>query len=288
MSTANTPRLSGRQGVGGAVERRSAGINKACRNATVKILDTLGLKTPIKKVVRATRNLGIPKSEPHILRELPHDPSAFTQGLHIHDGVLYESTGLVGQSSLRVIDRQTGAILKKITVEGQFAEGIAVLDDRLVQLLWYSQQALVYRLPDLMPLEPYRYSGEGWGMTATQKYFLTSHGTGEIVYRGRDFKEIKSLKVSINGFPLKGINDLAWANGSIYCNVLRDNNLYEVDENHGKVVNIFDCSRIVEMAAPPGDANVLNGIAYDEQTDTFIVTGKRWQKYFQVKLGNRP
>jgi len=259
-------------------------VNSLYPKAIVNLLDILGLKSPIKRLVRTARNLGIPKSKPRIIQTLPHDPSAFTQGLYIHDGVLYESTGLVGYSSLRIIDRATGEVLNNISVNGEFAEGIAVLDDRLVQLLWRAQKALVYSLPDLTPLGDYNITGEGWGMTATAEHFLISNGTDEIIYRDRNFNAVKSLQVRINGFPLKGINDLAWLNGRIYCNVLRDNNIYVISEDNGRVIGIFDCLNLAETAAPAGEGNVLNGIAYDDQTDTFFITGKKWKKYYQVNL----
>ena len=265
-------------------QRIAASILKPCRRALVALLDAVGLKTTTKNLLRTARNWGIPKSEPHILRTLPHDPAAFTQGLHIHDEVLYESTGIMGGSSLRVIDRQTGQVLKSISVADQFAEGIAVMGDRLVQLTWHDAKAIVYRLPDLAPLEPYSYTGEAWGMSATAEHYLISNGSDEIVYRNQQFHKIKSLKVRINGFPLKGINDLAWVNGKIYCNIHHDNNIYEIDERNGRVLQILNCSRLAKLAAPPGDSNVLNGIAYDQQTDSYVITGKRWRNYFFVQF----
>lgn len=259
-------------------------IIRPCRKAAATLLDSMGLKSTIKRLFRATRSLGVPRSEPQILRVLPHDPAAFTQGLHIHNGIMYESTGIVGCSSLRIVERETGEILQKISVEDCFAEGIAAIGDRLVQLVWRSQQALVYRLPDLTLIDHYSYSGEGWGMTATAEHYLTSNGSDEIVYRDRHFNRVKSLKVRVNGFPLRGINDLAWAKGRIYCNVLHDSNIYEISAGRGTVLRILDCSRLAEAAAMPGSANVLNGIAYDPQTDTFFITGKRWRNLFQVRF----
>jgi glutamine cyclotransferase len=257
---------------------------RSCRQAAVALLDTMGLKPALKRLIRAGRNAGIPAGEPQVLRVLPHDPAAFTQGLHMHDGVLYESTGLVGQSSLRVIDARTGEIVRKIAVADQFAEGIAAVDDRLVQLAWRSQQALVYQLPGLTPLEPYAYAGEGWGLTASAAHYLSSNGSDEIICRDRRFHPVGSLKVRIKGRPLRGINDLAWAHGRLYCNVLHDDSIYEVSGRDGIVLRILDCSRLAQAAATPGPANVLNGIAYDPQTDTFYVTGKRWRKLFQVRF----
>jgi glutamine cyclotransferase len=259
-------------------------IIRPCRILMVAMLGAGGLKPRIKRLLRTARNSGVPVSMPQVLRVLPHDAAAFTQGLHIHDGVLYESTGIVGQSSLRVIDPQTGEIMRTVSIAEQFAEGIAVLGDRMVQLTWRSQQALVYHLPELTPLEPCAFSGEGWGLTATGEHYLASNGSDEIIYRDRYFNPVKSLKVRINGLPLRGINDLAWAHGRIYCNVLRDDSIYEISEHDGKVLRILDCSRLAEAAAPPGPANVLNGIAHDPRTDTFYMTGKRWRHYFQVRF----
>ncbi|MGE0371128.1 MAG: glutaminyl-peptide cyclotransferase [Gammaproteobacteria bacterium] len=267
------------------MRRWSAGtISGPCRRLLVRLLGASGLKPMVKRLLRTARNSGLTVSMPQVLRALRHDPAAFTQGLHIHDGVLYESTGIFGKSSLRVIDLQTGEIMRTVPVAEQFAEGVAILGDRLVQLIWRSQQALVYRLPELAPLEPYAFSGEGWGLTATAEHYLSSNGSDEIVYRDRRFKPVRSLKVRINGLPLRGINDLAWAQGRIYCNVLRDDSIYVVSERDGKVLSILDCSRLAQEAATPGPANVLNGIAYDPQTETFYLTGKRWRKLFQVRF----
>jgi glutaminyl-peptide cyclotransferase len=259
-------------------------VTKLLRKAVVTLLGALGLKSAIKSLFQAAKTWGIPRSEPHIVCILPHDPTAFTQGLHIHDGILYESTGIVGNSSLRVVDRLTGEVLNFIHIEDLFAEGIAVIGARLAQLTWRDGKVLVYRLPDLHSLEPLNYTERGWGMSATANQYLTSNGSDEIVYRDQQFRKKKTLKVRINAFPLKGINDLAWVKGSIYCNVLRDDNIYKIDDTSGKVLHILDCSSLAEIGAPPGDSHVLNGIAYDQQTDTLFITGKRWKNYFQIKL----
>jgi len=262
----------------------TASIFKPFRKMVVALLDGVRLKSAVKELVRRGRAWGIPRSEPHIVCVIPHDPSSFTQGLHIHDGILYESAGIVGESSLRVIDRLTGKVLKSVPVEDGFAEGIAAVGDRLVQLTWREGKALVYRLPDLLSLESCSYAGEGWGMSATTEHYLTSDGSDEIAYRDRQLRKIETLKVRINGFPLKGINDLAWVNGRIYCNVLRDDNIYEIDGRSGRVLHIVNCSRLSKLGARPNESHVLNGIAYDQQTDSLFITGKRWKCYFQVRL----
>ena len=265
-------------------KRITTSNSKLFRMAVVALLDAVGLKSAIKNLVRRGRAWGIPKSEPCIVCVIPHDSSSFTQGLHIHDGILYESSGIVGESSLRVIDRQTGKVIKTVPVKDGFAEGIAAVGDRMVQLTWREEMALVYRLPDLISLESHSYAGEGWGMSATAERYLTSDGSDEIAYRDLLFRKIKTLKVRINGFPLKGINDLAWVNGTIYCNVLRDDNIYQVDESSGRVLHILNCSRLSKLGARSNESYVLNGIAYDQLTDSLFITGKRWKYYFQVRL----
>jgi glutamine cyclotransferase len=186
-----------------------------------------------------------------------------------------------------VIDPLSGEIVRNIAVAEQFAEGIAVLGDRLVQLAWRTQRARVYQLPELAPLEPYAFAGEGWGLTAAPEHYLASNGSDEIIYRDRRFNPVGSLKVRINGRPLRGINDLAWAHGRLYCNVLHDDSIYEICEIDGAVLRILDCSRLAQAAATPGPANVLNGIAHDPQSDTFYITGKRWRNLFQVRFTPR-
>lgn len=251
-----------------------------------KPLNLLGLKSITKNLARRVMQAGIPRTRPQVIRTLPHDPLAFTQGLHIHQGYFFESTGLKGRSSLRLINPDTGAILKKVEIPDVFAEGIAAIGSRLVQLGWHSEKAIVYSIPDLTPIDEYRYSGEGWGMSASPEYFLISNGSAEIIYRDQQFNRVKSLKVRINSFPLSGINDIARVDDRIYCNVLQDDNIYEVSETSGKVLRILDCSRLRKSAVTPNYQNVLNGIAYDRKTRTFFITGKNWEKYFQVNFNS--
>ncbi len=120
-------------------------------------------------------------------------------------------------------------------------------------------------------------------MSASPEYFLTSNGSNEIVYRDQQFNIAKSIKARVNGFPLNGINDIAWTQGCIFCNVLSDNNIYAICENSGKVLYILDCSDLAKKGGVPGKDHVLNGIAYDRQTNSLFITGKRWGKYFQIR-----
>lgn len=257
---------------------------KTFRNRMIRLSERLHLKTAMQRLYRKAKFYGIPVSVPHVLKQLPHDPKAFTQGLH-HDGdYLYESTGLYGASSLRVLHPLTGEILKNIPVDGVFAEGIAAIGDRLLQLTWKSGKVLVYRLPELAKIGALPYQGEGWGLTATGERFVMSNGSHVLCYRDTNFRRTGRLVVTSNRLALREMNDIAAAGKKIYANVLHEKCIFEICGKTGKVLRIIDCAQLEKSASTPGGENVLNGIAYEAVSDTFFVTGKNWKYLFQVRL----
>jgi glutamine cyclotransferase len=226
----------------------------------------------------------VPHSTPVVLRTIPHDTKAFTQGLFYHKGLLYESTGLYGQSSLRIIDPKDGNIIKKIPVADIFAEGCARMDSTLVQLSWREKAALVYSLPSLTFTRSFSYEGEGWGLTASASSFYMSNGSDTLFVRNKKFSVIRKVAVTLSKKPLSSLNELEYVKGLIYANVWFNKSIYVIQPKTGRVIKIVDCSSLVAQNASLSDQDVLNGIAYNNATGTFFVTGKNWRYIFEVRL----
>ena len=232
----------------------------------------------------ACQESAIPRSVPAVLRTIPHDTKAFTQGLFYYKGLLYQSTGLYGQSSLRVIDPKDGNIIKNIPVADIFAEGCARMDSTLVQLSWREKAALVYSLPSLKYVRSFSYDGEGWGLTASTASFYMSNGSDTLFIRNKKFSITKKVSVMLAGKKLSALNELEYVKGLVYANVWFDKSIYVIQPKTGRVIKIVDCSSLVAQNASLSDQDVLNGIAYNSTTGTFFLTGKNWRYIFEVKL----
>jgi glutamine cyclotransferase len=198
---------------------------------------------------------------------------------------MYESAGLYGKSSLRVIDALTGAVIRSVPVApALFAEGCARLGPVLVQLTWREKTALVYSFPGCDVLRALAYDGEGWGLTADASHFYMSNGSDTLVVRAPDFTVKRKIAVRLGGRPLKNLNELEFVNGRVYANVWYSDYIFEIDPAAGTVARIIDCAEIVGREAAGSADNVLNGIAYDPGPGLFYLTGKNWRKMFLVDL----
>jgi glutamine cyclotransferase len=233
------------------------------------------------------RRLGVPRVSPRIVRRFPHDPEAFTQGLLFEDGCLFESTGLVGKSSLRQCDPLTGAVLRHIPVDGDYAEGITVFGTMLYQLSWQSGIIRLYRWPTLDPAGLIHCPGEGWGLTASPESLVISDGTSVLRFRDEKFLLVRELRVNSNGVTVDRLNDLAWAQGRLYANVWRESYILEIDPGDGRVLRVVDCSDLYPGEELGEDA-VLNGIAFNAANGLFFVTGKRWPWMYEVEIPSTP
>lgn len=228
---------------------------------------------------------GVQVIKPVIVNTFPHDSSAFTQGLVFTDSVLYESTGLYGESTLRKVDIQSGQVLQSVTLGNQyFAEGLALKNDRLVQLTWLENTAFIYDPVTLTQSGTFSYSGQGWGLTTDSAFFIMSSGSDEITFRNDNFEVVKTVKVTVDGKPLGSLNELEYTNGRVYANVWYDNSIYEIIPQTGEVSRVIDCTELVNMENPTDPRAVLNGIAYHPQTNTFYCTGKLWKTMFEIRL----
>lgn len=221
-----------------------------------------------------------------VVNVYPHDPTAFTQGLIYQDGHLYESTGLNGRSSLRKVELETGKVLQKRDIEKKFfAEGLTSNDGQLLQLSWRARTGFVYNKDTFALEKTFNYRGEGWGLTTYKGHLIMSDGSSSLRFLDPvHFKETRQLQVSIDGRPLKNLNELEMVNGKIFANVWRTDQIVIISPETGRVEGIVNLVGLLDKTAPRLTANVLNGIAYDAAADRLFVTGKFWPNLFEIKL----
>jgi glutamine cyclotransferase len=231
----------------------------------------------------------VPTYTYEVIKAYPHDVAAFTQGLVFHQGVLYESTGKNGSSSLRRVELETGKVLKKIEVPAQFfAEGLALFNERLYQLTWQTQQGFVYDLDSFKKLREFSYAGEGWGLTRDAHLLIMSDGSSRIRFLDPDtFEAHRMITVQDDGRDIVHLNELEYIKGEIYANIWLTDRIARIDPQSGKVNAWIDLSGLFPPETRLDSEAVLNGIAYDEASDRLFVTGKLWPKLFEIKLKRR-
>lgn len=228
----------------------------------------------------------VPRCGYRIVREFPHDPASFTQGLLFHDGVLYEGTGQYGASRVARVDLATGKALAASRYPGsQFGEGIARWKDQLISLTWQNGIGHRWRLKDLKPLGTFRYPGEGWGLTTLGNRLALSDGTSTIrLLDPATMKQTGSIAVTLRGRPLALINELEAIDGEIWANVWQTNAIVRIDPASGRVTSVVDLTGLRKRAGASGSDTVLNGIAWDAKGRRLFVTGKYWPKLFEIRL----
>ena len=224
-----------------------------------------------------------------IINEFRHDNKAYTQGLEFYDNVLYESTGLNGKSSLRKVNYRTGEVLKSIKIDNEyFAEGITILNDKIYQLTWKNQIGFIYNT-DLEIMNTFQYGNsiEGWGLCNDGEYIYKSDGTNKIWLLDKDtLEEISYIEVMTNKSKIKNINELEYINGKIYANTYQLNRdvVIIINPKNGTVEGVIDFTGIRDLVKKSPDLDVMNGIAYNPKTDRLYVTGKNWDKLFEIQL----
>jgi glutamine cyclotransferase len=221
-----------------------------------------------------------------IKNRYPHDPTAFTQGLLVGpEGDFYEGTGLNGHSELRRVDIVTGKVKASKKLDQKFfGEGIALLDNQLVELTWQNKIALRYAFKDFKPSGSWNYSGEGWGLTTRAKQFLMSNGSSTLSWRDpKDFHETASLKVTDGGKPVAMLNELEWIDGEIWANVWQSDYIAVIEPKDGKVKAWLDLRGLLSPDQEQR-ADVLNGIAWDPKGKRLFITGKLWPTVFEVEI----
>ena len=228
-----------------------------------------------------------------ILHSYPHDPDAFSQGLVFVDGHLYESTGRNGQSSLRMVDVETGRILQEQPVDSKyFAEGLTDWGSTLVQLTWETHVGMVYDRFSFRLLRTFSYAGEGWGLTHDARSLILSDGTPTLRFLDpATFKELRRVSVTDHGKPVTDINELEYIEGQVYANIWHSDRIARISPRTGKVLGWIDLKGLLPDNERTSPEAVLNGIAWDAGRRRLFVTGKLWPKLFEIEVipsGERP
>ena len=220
-----------------------------------------------------------------VVNSYPHDPQAFTQGLVIDNGVLYEGTGLEGRSTLRTVNLESGAVLKRYELPATvFGEGITVLGDRIFQLTWQSGIGYVYRKSDFSLLQTWNYAHEGWGITDDDTHLIVSDGTATIRFLDpATLQTTSQITASDDRGLVTNLNELEYIRGEIYANIWQTDRIARIDPASGKVLGWLDLSGLLPAEDRQQQVDVLNGIAYDAANDRLFVTGKWWPKLFEIE-----
>ena len=225
-----------------------------------------------------------------IVRAFPHDPTSFTEGLLWHDGALYESTGMEGQSKVRRVDLQSGQPTKNVDLPKEyFGEGLALAGDRLYQLTWQTKIGFVYDAKTFKPLAKFNYQNEGWGLTFDGENLIQSDGTDVLTFRDpKNFAAKRTVKVTRDGASLRDLNELEWIDGYVWANVWQTDEIVVIDPTDGKVVGELNLTGLLRADDRNGREDVLNGIAWDAASKRLLVTGKNWSKLFWIRVAEMP
>ena len=224
----------------------------------------------------------------NILNEYPHDITSYTQGLEFYNDTLYESTGQHKESKLRKVDYKTGEVFKNINLADEFfGEGLTVLNDKVYQLTWQKGTGFVYDANTLEKLNSFKYanSKEGWGLTHNDKSIYKSDGTEKIwLLNPETLVEEEYIQVFTNKGKIIGINEMEWIDGKIFANRYQKDGVAIINPKNGAVIGVIDFSPLKKLVTQHDGLDVLNGIAYNLKTKTIFVTGKRWDKLFEIEI----
>jgi len=263
-------------------------------------IDKLGNKILIAKVYYNDTSVAITKKikvlaekapdvySYQIVNTFPHDKTSFTQGLEFKNDTLYEGTGRKGQSKLRKIDYKTGNVLQQIDLDNSvFGEGLTVLDDKVYQLTWQSGLGYIYNKSDLSKIETFSYgkSKEGWGLCNDGEKIYKSDGTEKIwILNPKNLTEIDFIETVTNKSIFNKANELEYVNGKIYANVWQKESMMIIDAVSGAIEGVVNFSGLKQKVEQHAQLDVLNGVAYHPSRKTFFVTGKNWNKLFEVNI----
>ena len=223
-----------------------------------------------------------------IIETIPHDTGAFTQGLEISNGRLFESTGLVGRSSIRELDLQTGEIIRNTAVPEVFGEGLTIVGDTAIQITWQDQIAFRYDLDTFDVIESYEYEGQGWGLCLASEGsgdLIMSDGSSELEFRDPDtFESLGFVDVRLDGAPIENLNELECIGDTVWANIWLSSLVIEIDPATGDVLTVLDIDSLRPESTDGDSGAVWNGLAYDPTNGTLLVTGKLWPTIFRLDL----
>ena len=220
-----------------------------------------------------------------VVAEYPHDTTSYTQGLFFKDGQLYESTGLNGKSTFRVVDLKTGKALRKLDFDKKyFVEGSVIFDANLYVLTWENKVVFIYDAETLEYKSTHRYARQGWGLTTDGESLIASDGSANLYFMGPDLKLKERLFVTLNDRPVNWLNELEYINGRIWANVYTREEIVIINPRTGKVEGIVDCSGLLPRDLRGEYTDVLNGIAYNAEDGKIYLTGKNWPRMYEIRI----
>ena len=221
----------------------------------------------------------------NVVKEYPHDTSSYTQGLFFHDGTLYESTGQMGESTMRIVDLETGQPIRKLSfADNYFLEGSVILGDELFILTWLNKNAFIYDANTLEYKQTYSYPREGWGLTTDGKSLIASDGSSTLYFLDNRFNVQHTVRVTLDEKPIRFLNELEWINGKIWANIYTTDDIAIINPRTGVVEGMIDCSGLLDRKLRTQKTDVLNGIAYNSADGKIYLTGKYWPKMFEIEL----
>jgi len=250
---------------------------RACQNLFIALCVVITSGTALRAAT--------PETPYKIIKVLPHNKQLFTQGLEVKAGILYESAGRYGHSTINKISLATGAISQQLKLDDAlFAEGLTHINNSLILLTWKSETALRLDTQDFKIMGSHRYTGEGWGICYDGTSLVTSNGSDQLTFRNPDdFRITRTLTIMFDDQPLALINELECTQGLIYANIWGQDIIVIIDPSNGKVVSFIDLFDLYDLTARNHN-EVLNGIAYSPSDDAFWITGKNWSQLYLIKL----
>ena len=223
-----------------------------------------------------------------VIKTYPHSTDNFTEGFIFKNGLLYESTGDWGKSAIFVSDLRDGKILQSTYLPSdKFGEGIAILNNKITQLTYKSMEGYIYDQHSFSQIRKFKYSfyTEGWGLTTDEKNFIMSNGTNKIyVLDSTHYSPIKEITICDNKEPIDSLNELEYVQGLIYSNIWMSNKIAQIEYKTGKVLGYLDLTAIIPKKYRNHHSDVLNGIAYNDDNNSFLVTGKHWENIYEIKI----
>ena len=223
-----------------------------------------------------------------VIETIPHDTGAFTQGLEISDGRLFESTGLVGRSSIRELDLETGETIRNTAIPDVFGEGLTIVGNTAIQLTWQDEIAFRYDLDTFQLIESHEYEGQGWGLCLASEgsgNLIMSDGSSQLEFRDPDtFESLGLVDVNFDGRPIENLNELECIGDTVWANIWLSSLVVEIDPDSGNVLTVLDIDELRPESTRGNSGAVWNGLAYDPADGTLLVTGKLWPTIFRLEL----
>lgn len=234
----------------------------------------------------AARPPTAPVERLRVVATYPQSPEAFTEGLELYDGLLYESTGLRGRSTLRIVSLESGILRVLHPLDDDlYAEGLTIFDGRVYQMTYQAHRCFTYEPRTLAPLGEQTYEGEAWGLTHDERSLILSDGTSVLRFLDPETLAVRhTLDVRDAGEPIERLNELEWVEGEIWANVWRTDRIARIDPATGVVRGWIDLAFLREGLHLTEEQAVLNGIAYDASTGRLYVTGKLWPELYELEL----